>query len=111
MIFSGIYILLTIPVFGLLYIYTAIGVLIVIPMTWLNLKRPVQIMAKVWAKSVFMVMGKNLRIHGKENLDKNEKYILLANHASLFDMNGFLRFLSSAVFLSLLIILLIKSLQ
>lgn len=86
MIFSGIYVLLTIPVFGLLYIYTAIGVLIVIPLTWLNLKRPVQLMTQVWAKSVFLAMGKNLRIYGKENLDKKVKYILLANHASLFDI-------------------------
>jgi 1-acyl-sn-glycerol-3-phosphate acyltransferase len=31
-------------------------------------------------------MGKKLSIHGKENIDKNKKYILIANHASLFDI-------------------------
>jgi len=31
-------------------------------------------------------MGKNLRVIGKENIDKNRKYILVANHASLFDI-------------------------
>jgi 1-acyl-sn-glycerol-3-phosphate acyltransferase len=31
-------------------------------------------------------MGKRLRLEGKENIDKNIKCILMANHASLFDI-------------------------
>jgi 1-acyl-sn-glycerol-3-phosphate acyltransferase len=31
-------------------------------------------------------MGRRLRIHGLEHIDKHKKYILLANHASLFDI-------------------------
>ena len=52
-------------------------------------------------------MGKRFRVHGKENIKKDERYILVANHGSLFDivaivsfyreypgsdMNGFLKF-------------------
>jgi len=83
---SGIYTLLTVPVFGILYVYTALGVLLVICLTWMNARKPVQFLSMIWAKSVFLIMFKRLRIKGKENLDRKEKYILLANHASLFDI-------------------------
>jgi 1-acyl-sn-glycerol-3-phosphate acyltransferase len=86
MIFSGINTLLSIPVFGILYVYTAVGVFFVIPLTWMNAKKTVRFMTMIWAKSVFLLMFKRLHISGKENIDKKEKYILLANHASLFDI-------------------------
>lgn len=83
---SGFYSLLSIPVFGLLYLYTATGLLIVIILTWLNAKKPVQIIVRIWAKSVFILMGKRLTVTGKEYINKNERYILIANHGSLFDI-------------------------
>jgi len=86
MINSGVYKILTIPVFGILYVYTAVGVFLAVILTWMNARKPVQIMSKVWAKSVFLIMFKKLHVYGKENLDRKEKYILLANHASLFDI-------------------------
>ena len=39
-----------------------------------------------WAKTVFPMMGKRLHIEGKQNISKGERYILLANHSSLFDI-------------------------
>lgn len=86
MINSGIYTILSVPVFGILYVFTAIGVLLVICLTWVNARRPVQFLSMIWARSVFLIMFKRLRVVGKENIDRNEKYILLANHASLFDI-------------------------
>jgi len=32
------------------------------------------------------MMGKQLSVSGRENIDKSRKYILVANHASLFDI-------------------------
>jgi 1-acyl-sn-glycerol-3-phosphate acyltransferase len=87
-----IYTILTVPVFGFLYIYTAIGVLFVIPLIWMNARKPVHVMVKYWAKSVFLIMFKRLRIQGKENLNKNEKFILIANHSSLFDIVAIVSF-------------------
>jgi 1-acyl-sn-glycerol-3-phosphate acyltransferase len=58
----------------------------------MNARRPVQFMIKVWAKSVFLFMFKRLRIYGKENIKKDERYILLANHASLFDIVAIVSF-------------------
>ena len=89
---SGINKILTVPVFGFLYIYTAIGVLFVIPLTWINAKKPVQLMTKLWARSVFLVMFKKLHIQGKENLDKKTKNIIIANHSSLFDIIAIVSF-------------------
>ena len=90
--FSGIYTLLTIPVFGILYVYTGVGVFFVILLTWMNAKKPVRFMTMIWAKSVFLLMFKRLHIYGKENINKKEKYILLANHASLFDIVAIVSF-------------------
>jgi 1-acyl-sn-glycerol-3-phosphate acyltransferase len=89
---TGINKVLTVPVFGILYLYTAVGVLIVIPLSYFNARRPVQIMVKYWAKSVFLVMLKRIRIEGRENLDRKGKYILIANHSSLFDIVAIVSF-------------------
>jgi 1-acyl-sn-glycerol-3-phosphate acyltransferase len=83
---SGINTILTVPVYAILYSYTALGVMIVFILSWFKAKKTVQFLCRVWAKSVFLVLGKRLCIRGKENIDKNSKYILLANHASLFDI-------------------------
>jgi len=85
-IVPGIYTFLTILVYAVLYVYTAVGVAAVIFLSWLKFKRTIYFMFRVWAKSVFLIMGKKLVVSGKENLNRKEKYILLANHASLFDI-------------------------
>lgn len=46
----------------------------------------------IWAKSVFLLMGKVIHVKGKENMVKGEKYILIANHASLFDIVAIVSF-------------------
>jgi 1-acyl-sn-glycerol-3-phosphate acyltransferase len=83
---SGINTLRTITVFAILYSYTTVGVVIVIILLWFKAKKAVQFLCMIWAKSIFLLMFKNLTVVGKENIDKNKKYILVANHASLFDI-------------------------
>jgi 1-acyl-sn-glycerol-3-phosphate acyltransferase len=92
MIFTGINALLSIPVFGILYVFTALGVIIVMLLSWLNAKKPARFCTMIWAKFVFIVMGKRLRIYGSENISKDERYILVANHASLFDIVAIISF-------------------
>lgn len=77
---------ISIFVFAVLYTYTAAGVLLVIILSWIKAKKAVQFLCSIWAKSVFPIMGKKLKVTGRENIDKSKKYILLANHASLFDI-------------------------
>jgi 1-acyl-sn-glycerol-3-phosphate acyltransferase len=81
-----------VPVFGVLYSYTAVGVLVVLVLAWMNLRRPITFLQRLWAKSVFCVMGKRLGMEGLENIDRNTKYILVANHSSLFDIVAILTF-------------------
>jgi 1-acyl-sn-glycerol-3-phosphate acyltransferase len=89
---SRLYTVISIPFFAILYFYTAIGVFILLIFAWFNLRRPIRILSQVWAKSVFLIMGKNFKIYGKENIKKGEKYILVANHASLFDIVAIMSF-------------------
>ena len=92
MIISGLYTLLTVPVYGILYAYTAVGIFVALFLSWINIKKPVLILSKLWAKSVFLLMGKIIHVRGKENINKGEKYILIANHASLFDIVAIMSF-------------------
>ena len=83
---SRLYAVLSIFLFGVLYCYTAIAIIIVLILTFLHLKKPVRFFFQLWAKSVFIILGKKFRIIGKENIKKGERYILVANHSSLFDI-------------------------
>jgi 1-acyl-sn-glycerol-3-phosphate acyltransferase len=80
------YAIMSASVFGILYIYTAVVVVITLILALLNLKRPIHIISQIWAKSVFGIIGKKVRITGMENIRKEDKYILVANHGSLFDI-------------------------
>ena len=81
-----IHIILSAPVFLLLYSYTAVVVLLILIMAYLRFKSGIIHLSGLWAKSVFPLMGKKVRIEGKDNIKKGKRYILLANHASMFDI-------------------------
>jgi len=88
-----IHIILSAPVFLLLYSYTAVVVLLFLIMAYLlvvllflimaylRLKSGIVLLSGLWAKSIFPLMGKKVHIEGKDNIKKGERYILLANHA------------------------------
>jgi 1-acyl-sn-glycerol-3-phosphate acyltransferase len=80
------YTFLTITAFGILYLFTAIIIIIGMPVVFLKLKGAVRFLMRFWAKSVFLILGKKLHVEGVENIQKNGKYILIANHSSLFDI-------------------------
>jgi 1-acyl-sn-glycerol-3-phosphate acyltransferase len=80
------------PVFAVLYFFTAITVLILLILAFLQMKGPIRLLSQLWAKSVFIIIGKRFRVDGKENIKKEEKYIIVANHASLFDIVAIMSF-------------------
>jgi 1-acyl-sn-glycerol-3-phosphate acyltransferase len=86
------YTIITIPAFGFLYAYTAFSVLIGSFLLVLRLKDFVGFLSCYWARSVFWALGKKVRVKGKENLVKGGKYILIANHTSLFDIVAIMSF-------------------
>ena len=91
---SRLYAVISILLFGILYCYTAIGVFIILIFALLQLKGPISVISQLWAKSVFIILGKKFRVHGKENINKEKRYILVANHASLFDIVAIMSFYS-----------------
>jgi 1-acyl-sn-glycerol-3-phosphate acyltransferase len=92
---SRLYAVISIPVFTVLYSYTAFVVFIILIIAWLNIKKPIAILSQIWAKSVFLIIGKKFKLYGKENIEKNNRYILVANHASLFDIVAIMSFYPS----------------
>jgi 1-acyl-sn-glycerol-3-phosphate acyltransferase len=86
------YTFLTVSAFGILYLFTAIIVIILIPLAFLRLKQTVRSIMRFWARSVFRIIGKKLHVEGLEKIKKNGKYILIANHSSLFDIMAIISF-------------------
>ncbi len=92
MIRRQFYNILSVPVFLYLYAYTAVIVVIILCLAYLKWKRVICLVLSFWAKTVFPLMGKRLRIEGRNQFKKGEKYILLANHASMFDIIAIMAF-------------------
>lgn len=86
------YTFLTIPVFGVLYLFTGLIVLIVLVFALLRFKAITRFLMGFWAKAVLWIMGKKLHIEGIERIEKDRKYILIANHSSLFDIIAIISF-------------------
>jgi 1-acyl-sn-glycerol-3-phosphate acyltransferase len=92
MIPRKIHMLLSVPVFILLYSYTAVVVFLILIMAYLRFRYGIRHLMGLWAKSVFPLMGKKIHIEGKQNILKGQRYILLANHSSMFDIIAIMAF-------------------
>jgi len=87
-----IHIVLSVPVFLFLYSYTAVVVFLILIMAYLRFRYGIRHMMRMWAKSVFPLMGKKIHIEGRQHIQQGERYILLANHSSLFDIIAIMAF-------------------
>jgi 1-acyl-sn-glycerol-3-phosphate acyltransferase len=87
-----VYTFLTITAFGILYLFTCVMIIIGMPFVYLRLKGVVRFLMRFWARSVFLIIGKKLHIEGQERIQKDGKYILIANHSSLFDILAIISF-------------------
>lgn len=81
-----IYKVLTVLAFGLMYLFTAFMILIGLPFIYLKRKKAVKFMMRLWAKSIFLIIGKKVEVQGSKNIHNDLRFILVANHASLFDI-------------------------
>ena len=89
---SHVYGAISVAVFFFLYLFTAFSVLLVLLVAPFNRSKPVRRIMRFWARTIFLMLGKRLRVTGIENIEKDKNYILLANHASLFDIMAILTF-------------------
>ena len=81
-----VFTVLTVPVFIILYAFTAVIVLLILLFAQFKMKRVVKALIHFWAMSSFVMMLKRLRVIGKEHIEKDRRYVMVANHASLFDI-------------------------
>ena len=81
-----VYTILSVTAFGVLYVFTAIMVVIGLPFVYLKSRKVVRRLMRIWAKAVFLIIGKKLYVQGLDNFDREGKYLLIANHSSLFDI-------------------------
>jgi len=91
MLRSKFYTIISIPVFAVLYLHTTLIVLLSILCGIFNQKRCVRKLAHIWSVLIILIIGKKLTVNGLEKIDKNQKYILVANHASLFDIMAIMK--------------------
>ena len=87
-----VYSLISVLAYSVLYLLTAGTVIVTLPFTYLRIKKAVKYLVRFWAKSVFWVLGKRLRVSGIENYSCDKRYIIIANHASLFDIMAIMSF-------------------
>lgn len=80
--------LYTLLAYAILYLLTGISVLFSLLFYSLGWKRALNEAIYVWATGTFMIIGKRLHAEGLDKLDKGKRYILMANHSSLFDIMG-----------------------
>jgi len=55
-------------------------------------------MIRFWARGSFALILKRLRVDGKEHIERGKRYILVANHASLFDILAIMAFYPNVSF-------------
>jgi len=77
---------MSIPVFILIYSISAVTLIILLPFAYLGSGGVVRTVVAGWSHLVFISMGKRLRVQGRHHVQKDQRYILLANHSSLFDI-------------------------
>lgn len=85
MAFNYLYTLLA---YAILYLLTTISVLLSLLFNALGWKKALHAIILSWATGSFFIVGKRLHIIGREKFDKGKRYILMANHSSLFDIMG-----------------------
>jgi 1-acyl-sn-glycerol-3-phosphate acyltransferase len=47
-------------------------------------------LARFWARTVLAICRVHVRVKGVENLDRNQRYVYVSNHASMFDIPAIL---------------------
>lgn len=79
-------ILYTLISYALQYTFTGIMVLFGIIISYLHWRWLIREGHRFWAWGIFLLLGKRVHITGKENYDSAKRYILVANHTSIYDI-------------------------
>ncbi len=89
---------LTVPVFIILYAFTGLVALHILLFALLKRKKAIKGIIRFWARGTFVMMFKRLRVVGREHIEEGKRYVLVANHASLFDILAIMAFYPNVSF-------------
>ena len=78
----------TIVSYSILYILTFLGSVLVLLLYPFGFRKTIRNLLALWARGTFVILAKRFTIKGKENINKDRNYILMANHSSIFDIMG-----------------------
>ncbi|MBN2411134.1 1-acyl-sn-glycerol-3-phosphate acyltransferase [candidate division KSB1 bacterium] len=73
-------------IFFIQSIITLLFTTLAIIFSYIKWMTALRISLSIWGILLFLVMGKWLHVTGKNNIEKGKNYILLVNHASLYDI-------------------------
>ena len=55
---------------------------------------------RIWCQLFFSIIGIKLKAHGLEKVDKNKQYLIVANHASYYDIPAIMHFIPDLVWVA-----------
>jgi 1-acyl-sn-glycerol-3-phosphate acyltransferase len=68
------------------YFLTALGVLLGCLAALVRWRAFIRVGTVVWAHLIFLLVGRRLHFHGRENMAPGRAYLVVSNHASLYDI-------------------------
>ncbi len=86
------YSIISIFLFSAQYTFTAVMLLWGFSAIAFNAAKSLHIAIRCWANGILRIMGKKLHVQGIEHIEKGKNYILLTNHASIYDIPAVLSF-------------------
>jgi len=73
-------------IFSIQFFLTFITTILAIIFSYINWMSALRVTLVIWGMLLFVIMGKWLHVSGKGNIEKGKNYLVLVNHASLFDI-------------------------
>lgn len=68
--------------------FTFIIVVFILIISIFNWEKGIRTLINFWAKLSFLLIGKKIHVKGIEKVEKSKKYIIVANHGSIYDIMG-----------------------
>lgn len=76
------------------------GIILGVLLILFGLRKFVYFLEGIWVRFYFLLGGKIIKIKGIENFNKNENYLIIANHSSFFDIHCLLCVFNGLSFLA-----------
>ena len=76
----------TVVLYALLYAHTIIFLFFCLIASYVAPRAVLFWLMKIWARGIFLILGTRLHVYGAEHIPQRKRFMILTNHASLFDI-------------------------